>query len=69
MTRVHATTAGEPPTGLLESRVNELLLIAARAIDDASRMLRQGAEHGVDSRFTIASAPGLKGGLLELLPV
>lgn len=45
MTRVHATTAGEPPTGLLESRVNELLLIAARAIDDASRMLRQGRAH------------------------
>jgi fructose-1,6-bisphosphatase/inositol monophosphatase family enzyme len=27
-----------------------------------------GSEHGVDSRFTIASTPGLKGGLLELLP-
>ncbi|MGH2834637.1 MAG: inositol monophosphatase family protein [Solirubrobacteraceae bacterium] len=28
-----------------------------------------GAEHGVDSRFTIASAPGLKSSLLELLAV
>jgi myo-inositol-1(or 4)-monophosphatase len=27
-----------------------------------------GAEHGVDSRFTIASTPGLKESLLELLP-
>lgn len=27
-----------------------------------------GSEHGVDSRFTIASAPGLKDELLELLP-
>jgi Archaeal fructose-1,6-bisphosphatase and related enzymes of inositol monophosphatase family len=28
-----------------------------------------GAEHDVDSRFTLASAPSLKGSLLELLPV
>ncbi len=28
-----------------------------------------GSEHGVDSRFTIASAPSLKSLLLELLPV
>ncbi len=27
-----------------------------------------GSEHGVGSHFTIASAPGLKGSLLELLP-
>lgn len=27
-----------------------------------------GSEHGVDSRLTIASAPGLKPGLFELLP-
>ena len=27
-----------------------------------------GSEHGVDSRFTIASAPSLKSSLLELLP-
>jgi myo-inositol-1(or 4)-monophosphatase len=27
-----------------------------------------GSEHGVDSRFAIASAPGLKSSLLELLP-
>ena len=27
-----------------------------------------GSEHNVDSRFTIASAPGLKPSLLELLP-
>jgi myo-inositol-1(or 4)-monophosphatase len=26
-----------------------------------------GSEHGVDSRFTIASAPGLKSSVLELL--
>jgi myo-inositol-1(or 4)-monophosphatase len=44
MTSAHAAAAGGT-VGLLESRLNELLLVAAGAIDDAARMLRQGRSH------------------------
>jgi myo-inositol-1(or 4)-monophosphatase len=44
MTSAHAAAAGGTD-GLLESQLNELLLIAGGAIDDAARMLRQGRSH------------------------
>ncbi len=44
MTSAHAAPAGSTD-GLLESRLNELLLVAGGAIDDAARMLRQGRSH------------------------
>jgi myo-inositol-1(or 4)-monophosphatase len=65
---------------LAAGRLGASMMLSNRAWDVSAGVLLEreaggltydsdGAEHGVDSRFTIASAPGLKNLLLELLPV
>ncbi len=63
---------------LAAGRLGASLMLSNRAWDVSAGVLLareagglaydwDGSEHGVDSRFTIASAPSLKGSLLELL--
>ena len=65
---------------LAAGRLSASMMLSNRAWDVSAGMLLareagaltydwDGSEHGVDSRFTIASAPSLKRLLLELLPV
>jgi myo-inositol-1(or 4)-monophosphatase len=65
---------------LAAGRLGASMMLSNRAWDVSAGVLlareaggltydSDGSEHGVDSRFTIASAPGLKNLLLELLPV
>jgi myo-inositol-1(or 4)-monophosphatase len=65
---------------LAAGRLGASMMLSNRAWDVSAGVLLEreaggltydsdGSEHGVDSRFTIASAPGLKNLLLELLPV
>jgi myo-inositol-1(or 4)-monophosphatase len=65
---------------LAAGRLNASMMLSNRAWDVSAGVLlareagghtydSDGSEHGVDSRFTIASAPSLKNLLLELLPV
>jgi myo-inositol-1(or 4)-monophosphatase len=64
---------------LAAGRLSASMMLSNRAWDVSAGVLLareagalaydwDGSEHGVDSRFTIASTPGLKGRLLELLP-
>jgi myo-inositol-1(or 4)-monophosphatase len=64
---------------LAAGRLGASMMLSNRAWDVSAGVLlareaggltydRDGSEHGVDSRFTIASAPSLKRSLLELLP-
>jgi myo-inositol-1(or 4)-monophosphatase len=63
---------------LAAGRLGATVMLSNRAWDVSAGVLlvreaggltydRDGSEHGVESRFTIASAPGLKTSLLELL--
>ncbi len=64
---------------LAAGRLNASMMLSNRAWDVSAGVLLareaggltydwDGTEHGVGSRFTIASAPSLKRSLLELLP-
>ncbi len=64
---------------LAAGRLSASMMLSNRAWDVSAGVLLareagalaydgDGSEHGVDSRFTIASTPGLKDSLLELLP-
>jgi myo-inositol-1(or 4)-monophosphatase len=64
---------------LAAGRLSASMMLSNRAWDVSAGVLLareagglaydwDGAEHGVDSRFTIASTPSLKSSLLELLP-
>jgi myo-inositol-1(or 4)-monophosphatase len=75
--RVHGSAALDL-AWLAAGRLGATVMLSNRAWDVSAGVLlvreaggltydRDGSEHGVESRFTIASAPGLKTSLLELL--
>jgi myo-inositol-1(or 4)-monophosphatase len=76
--RAHGSAAHDL-AWLAAGRLSASMMLSNRAWDASAGVLLareaggltydwDGAEHGVDSRFTIASTPGLKSSLLELLP-